>query len=531
MDSDQFRQAAHAAVEDIINYLENSQPTHIVPDQEFGSFQKSMPQSAPQQGEAWSDIYNDYKSLVQPQMTNWIAPNFAAFFPCGTSYSSILGELYAASYGGSFFSWVASPAATELEHVVMDWLARALALPEAFLNGDEGDGGGLMMTSASESILTVMVAARDRALRMERERKQAGRVNWFNCAKKLPNAAEDVDDGIGVNGSGPPIPGCYTSEESMSHFVVLGSETTHSSTKKAARILGLQFKTVLAPRDAGFAMTGSALAGAIQECLDDELQPIFVTATLGTTATCAIDDLPGIGEILKEHPFIWGHVDAACVGAALVCPEYKHLARDLGLFGSFNVNLNKWMFVNTDASCLFVQSRKCLARSLDITPSYLENDAQLKDKFYEPHHLSLTLTRRFRSLKVWFTLRTFGIEGLTTHIRAGVSLGEQFSTMLSHRADLFEIITGPAFALVTFRVRPALEQTDRGSADYNELCNDATRKVCHMVNSSNKAFVTGCEVGDLYVIRMVTSNINSNLDAMKIMLDMFVDAAEGIRNL
>lgn len=216
-----------------------------------------LPQTAPLSGESWNDIQTDYESLVVPRMTNWQSPGFAAFFPAGTSYASMLGEFYAASFGGSMFSWICSPAATELEEVVMDWLARALALPTAYLHSDpSSNGGGLVMSSASESTLTVMTAARDRMLDA--------------IAAKNPNVT------IALN---------WRQKEAVD-FVVLGSETSHSSVAKAARILNLQYIAVRAPASNGFRMTGPQLMTTIQQCTEQGLTPVFVAATLGTKHLC-----------------------------------------------------------------------------------------------------------------------------------------------------------------------------------------------------------------------------------------------------
>ena len=242
--------------------------TQTSPLTQTGQFFQHLPKTAPPHGEDWTQIHADFTSLLLPHMTCWNAPTFAAFFPGSTSYPSILGEMYAASLGGSMFSWVCSPTATELEYAVLNWLGRAMSLPESFLYGGDGDGagGGMMVSLASETILTVMTAARDRAIGMMMLRR--GYTRRHECHSE--DAATSSCECIGFN-----------KVEAAGRFVVLGSDTTHSSSEKAARILGLKYRSVAAPREDGFSMTARALEEVIDDCHSSGLYPIFVTATIG----------------------------------------------------------------------------------------------------------------------------------------------------------------------------------------------------------------------------------------------------------
>ena len=249
-----------------------------------------------------------------------------AFFPATTTFPSILGEIYSAAFTAPAFNWLCSPAVTELETVVLDWLARLLHLPRCFLS--EGEGGGVIQGSASEAIVTVMVAARERYLK---------------------GVCEELDD--------------PEREDKINRIrgrlVALGSEQSHSSTAKAAIVVGVRYKAIPTSMDDDLALTGEGLQSALDECLQEGLVPFYLTGTLGTTATCAIDRFGEIKEVVKKaklFPEIWIHVDAAYAGAALICEEYASLTNHFMAFDSFNMNMHKWLLTNFDARCALVPS-------------------------------------------------------------------------------------------------------------------------------------------------------------------------------
>jgi aromatic-L-amino-acid decarboxylase len=255
-----------------------------------------------------------------PGLTHWQHPNFMAFFPANASFPGIVGEMYSSAFTAAAFNWLASPAITELETVMLDWVAEMLALPECFLS--RGDGGGVIQGTASEIIATVMVAARERAVR----RHAAG----LGEGKEKEKEAEDKMD------------------YARGKLVALGSEQAHSATQKGAIIAGTKFRTVPAHRDDKYAMRGSSLRKVLEDCRRDGLIPYYLTVSLGTTGTCAVDDFEEVAEVIKDWPDVWVHVDAAYAGSALVCPEYQHLSGSLGHFDSFEVNMHKWMLTNFD---------------------------------------------------------------------------------------------------------------------------------------------------------------------------------------
>ena len=239
-----------------------------------------------------------------------------AFFPASVTYPSILGELYSAAFTAPAFNWLCSPAVTELETIVLDWLARLFGLPACFLS--DGEGGGVIQGSASETVVTVMIAARERYL------NQA-------CGALVGEAREEKKTLI------------------RGRLVALSSEETHSGTAKAAQILGVRHRSIETSMKDNLALTGQRLRLALDECQRDNLEPFFLTTTLGTTSTCATDRFEEIKDVTRSHPELWIHVDAAYAGAALVCEEYQHLAKPFDAFDSFNMNMHKWLLTNFDA--------------------------------------------------------------------------------------------------------------------------------------------------------------------------------------
>lgn len=480
-----------------------------------------LPSGPPQTGEAWPAIQADIERVIMPGLTHWQSPNFMAFFPANSTFPGMLGELYSAAFTAPAFNWLCSPAVTELETVVLDWVAQLLGLPECYLS--KGEGGGVIQGSASEAIVTVMVAARERIVRRRFEGMEEG---------------EEKEREMGAM---------------RARLVALGSEHAHSSTHKAANIAGTKYRSVPAPKDTGFTMTGAALRRKIEGCKSQGLEPFYITATLGTTATCAIDDFEGIAEVIKDYPDIWIHVDAAYAGAALVCPEYQHLAKHFDKFDSFDFNTHKWLLTNFDASCLFIKHRTSLTSALSITPSYLRNTFSDTGLITDYRDWQIPLGRRFRALKIWFVLRSYGIEGLQSHIRGHVKLGELFHSLLLTRPDLFAVLAGPAFALTVLTVRPkgwgkggrrpSTTRADRpdpgpgvylndftadAEARYTANANAATQAVYERVNGGGQVFLSSGVVGGTYNIRVVSANPMAEEKYLRQAFEILVKEAEAV---
>ena len=436
-----------------------------------------------------------------------------AFYPANSTYPGMLGEMYSAAFTAPAFNWQCSPAVTELETIVLDWLARALHLPDCFLS--EGRGGGVIQGSASEATLTCMIAARERYL------KQAS-ANLEGKAK---------DDKIA---------------DLKGRLVVLGSDQSHSGVAKAALIAGVRWKPIPCKLEEDLALTGEALLGALEECKRDRLEPFFLAATLGTTPTCAIDRFPEIADVVKLSPGLWVHVDAAYAGAALILEEYQYLAAQITPFDSFDMNMHKWMLTNFDASCLYVRDRTALTSALNITAPYLRNQYTESGVVIDYRDWQIPFGRRFRSMKIWFVMRTYGIQGMQAYIRNHINLGQEFASWLRERSDLFRIITPPAFALTALtliapgskdahlpnghtesKVAEGLATADilpKASSTDVERGNAITKAVYERINAKGELFLTS----SVYAIRVVAANERSDRVHLRGAFKTLVRTAEDI---
>ena len=499
----------------VVNYYDTIEDRRVVSNVEPGYLRKILPAGPPEEGESWADIQKDIETKIMPGLTHWYvwshlhhsklmitrqSPNFMAWFPASSSYPGMLGELYSAAFTAPAFNWICSPAVTELETVVLDWLAKILNLPECYLSSTQG--GGVIQGSASEAVVIVMVAARDKYLR--------------ETTSHLSGL--ELEDAIA---------------HKRSKLVALGSEMSHSSTQKAAQIAGVRFRSVPVTAENNYAMTGKDLEEVLLQCKAQGLEPFFLTATLGTTATCAVDDFASIASTLSTSVppnvpgEIWVHVDAAYAGAALVCPEYHHLTASFEHFHSFDMNMHKWLLTNFDASCLYVRKRKDLVDSLSIIASYLRNDFSESGLVTDYRDWQIPLGRRFRSLKIWFVLRTYGVKGLQEHIRKHIKLGEVFAGLIKTRADLFKIATGPSFALTVFTVLPR----NTGLIEQNAT----TKEVYELVNKRGEIFLTSGVIAGVYAIRIVSANPLADerniRKAFEILVETTVEIRDGKANV
>ena len=443
-----------------------------------------------------------------------------AWFPANTTYPSMLGELYSAAFTAPAFNWICSPAVTELETIVLDWMAHILQLPVCFLS--EGEGGGVIQGSASEAIVTVMVAARERYL------NQA-------CA--------------GLEGEERKEKLNYT----RGRLVALGSEQSHSSTAKAALIAGVHYKSIPTRMEDHLALTGEGVRIALDECASEGLEPFYITTTLGTTATCATDHFNEIAETLRKAHLstrIWVHVDAAYAGAALILDDYAHIANQFVAVDSFDMNMHKWLLTNFDASCLYVRNRAHLTSALSISRSYLSNPFSDSGIVTDYRDWQIPLGRRFRALKIWFVLRTYGVNGLKAHIQKHIAMGEKFAAWVRERDDLWEIVAPPAFALTVITIAPPAPskgvlpngvtdpKVNEGVASSDLLpctgekdrdrTNALTKDIYERINSAGEIFLTSGVVKGIYAIRLVSANEKADEVHLRRAFDILVNTAETV---
>ena len=409
MTPEEFRQHGHAVVDWIADYYGRIESYPVFSRAEPGQIRASLPADPPAQGEPFSAILADIEKLILPGITHWQSPNFYAYFPSNASGPAILGDLLSSGLGVQGMLWATSPACTELETHVLDWLVHMLGLPQKFLS--TSSGGGVIQDTASSASLCALLAARERATNFA--------SNQRGCDGKLV---------------------AYTSSQA------------HSSLEKGAQIAGIGRDNLrLIEVDDAFAMRPEALARQIEQDRRAGLVPFFVCATVGTTSSNAIDPVPEIARICGEHK-LWLHVDAAMSGTATLCPEFRHTHAGVELADSYCFNPHKWMFTNFDCDCFFVADRKALIQTLSVLPEYLRNQATETGAVIDYRDWQIPLGRRFRALKLWFVIRHYGVEGLQHHIRQHVAWAQWFADRV-RRDERFELAAPAPLNLVCFRHR------------------------------------------------------------------------------
>jgi aromatic-L-amino-acid/L-tryptophan decarboxylase len=412
---DEFRTHGHQLIDWIADYLGN--PTEpgsvggyrVHPTTEPGDVRAMLDEHPPTAPQSFDAVMADVERVVMPHVTHWQHPSFFAYFPSNTTYPSILGELLAAGLAVNGMSWVTSPAVTEIETLMMDWMLELLGLPDCF-HSTSPTGGGVIQATASEATLASVIAARWRAT--------TGAVNADGDTTRL---------------------------------VAYSTAHAHSSIEKGLRIAGigtdrLRFVEV----DECYAMRPEALAAAIDADLDAGLTPFWVCAAMGTTSSMAFDPVRAIGEITRSRG-LWLHVDGAMSGIAALAPEHRWVNDGMELADSYCTNPHKWMGVNFDCDLFWTSDRSALVGALSILPEYLRSQAAESGRAIDYRDWGIPLGRRFRALKMWFTLRCEGVDAMQTMIRSHIALAQELAGWV--RADpRFEVVAPHPQSLVCFRL-------------------------------------------------------------------------------
>ena len=450
MSPEDFRRHGHQVIDWIADYLQRIETFPVLSRAEPGQIRASLPPHAPEAGEPFANLLADIDRLILPGVTHWQSPNFYAYFPCNASGPAILGDLLSSGLGLQGMLWATSPACTELESHVLDWLAEMLALPQRFLS--TSSGGGVIQDTASSASLCALLAARERA-------------NKF------------LSNEQGCDGS----------------LVAYTSSQAHSSIEKAVRIAGIGSENLrLIEVDAQFAMRPEALAAQIEKDRSAGKLPFFVCATVGTTSSNGLDPVTAIGEICQANS-LWLHVDAAMSGTAALCPEFRFIHNGLQLADSYCFNPHKWMFTNFDCNCFYVADRKALIQALSVLPEYLRNKASETGAVIDYRDWQIPLGRRFRSLKLWFVIRHYGVEGLRHHVREHIRLAQEFAKWV--QADSrFELAAPVPLNLACFRLKS-------GDA--------ANQQLMDRLNQSGDLYLTHTRLNDRLTLRLCVGQANT----------------------
>jgi aromatic-L-amino-acid decarboxylase len=461
MTPSQFREYGRLVIDWIADYYEHIETYPVLSQVKPGDIRATLPPAPPATGEPFPDILADVNTLL-PGITHWQSPNFFAYFPANASGPAILGDLLSSGLGVQGMLWATSPAATELETHVLDWLVDMLGLPQKF------KGNGVLQDTASSASLTALLAARERATNFM--------SNKNGCDGKLT---------------------AYTSTQ------------THSSVEKAMGIAGMGRANLrLIPTDENFAMRVDALAARVAEDRAAGLTPCFVTATIGTTSSNALDPIRTIGEFCRAEG-LWLHVDAAMSGTAALCPEFRYTHDGVELADSYLFNPHKWMFTNFDCNVFFVADHTALINTLSILPEYLKNQATQSGAVYDYRDWHIQLGRRFRSLKLWFVIRHYGVEGLQYHVRQHVALAQQFAGWVRAHPD-FELAAPAPLNLVCFRHKS-------GDAFNRALLDN--------LNQSGELYLTHTVLDGKFTLRMCIGQTNTEERHVRAAWEKICDAA------
>jgi len=450
MNINEFRKHAHELVEWMAGYMENVENYPVKSQVSPGDIFNKIPDKPPLHPESFKALMKDLDTIIMPGITHWQSPDFYAYFAANTSPASVLAEMIIATLGAQCMIWETSPSAAELEEKVMIWLRDMIGLPSEF--------EGVIQDSASTATLAAIITAREK-------------ITGFSINEKGARQAGNLR--------------------------VYCSTQTHSSVDKAVKISGIGHKNLIKiPVREDFSMDPGRLKAAIWSDLRNGFIPCCVVATIGTTGTTAIDPLRAIGEICGENG-IWLHVDAAMAGSALILPEFQWMLDGREYIDSFVFNPHKWMFTNFDCSAYFVRDAGTLIKTFEILPDYLKT--RTRGNVNDYRDWGVPLGRRFRALKLWSVIRSYGIEGLQDKIRKHISIAASLAEKISGEKD-FEILAPVVISVVCFRYKPAGLNEDQ--------LNSLNEKINHQLNDTGDIYLSHTTLNGKYTLRMVTAQTN-----------------------
>ena len=465
MKNEEFRRFGHRFVDWIADYFENVETFPVLSPLAPGDVRKNIPAVPPTRGEDMGSVFRDFENVILPGMAHWQHPGWFAYFPANNSPASVLGEMLTAGLGAQCMVWKTSPAAAELEEAVLDWLSQMIGLPQGL--------AGVIQDSASTATLCALLSARERTT------------------------------GFGSNDDGLRMP-----------LTVYASEEAHSSIEKGVKIAGYGRKNLRRiPTDDTFALLPGRLEEAVIRDKDAGLVPACVVATVGTTSSGALDPLAPIGEICRRHG-LWLHVDAAYAGTAALLPEMRGIIDGVEAADSFVFNPHKWMLTNFDCSAYYVKDPAALVRTFEILPEYLKTGVDAKVKNYRDW--GIPLGRRFRALKLWFVIRSYGVEGLQAMVREHLRLARVVEGWVEADAR-FELLAPVALGLVCFRLNDGRDES---------ALNTLNQALLDRINGTGRVFLSHTTLRGKFTIRLVVGQRTTAERHVREAWDV-IDAAAG----
>jgi aromatic-L-amino-acid/L-tryptophan decarboxylase len=457
MNISDFRRHAHEMADYIANYLEDIDSLPVKSLKKPGEIFNALPLSPPDDAEPFDKLMYDFNHIILPGITHWQSPGFFAYFPANSSYPSVLAEMLTAAMGAQCMVWETSPAAAELEEKVMEWLKQMTGIPANF--------HGVIQDTASTSTLVALLTAR--------EKHTSFQIN---------------ESGFNHN-----------------NFRIYCSTEAHSSVEKAVKIAGFGRKNLVKiDVDENQSLNPEALEAAIKTDIQKGLTPLFVVVAIGTTGTAAIDPLKPVSLICSRMN-IWLHVDAAYAGTAMLLPEYRHLLNGIEDADSYVFNPHKWMFTNFDCSAYFVKDRNALINTFEILPEYLKTKSDNQVNNYRDW--GIQLGRRFRALKLWFVIRSMGVDNMRKTIHNHIIWANWIAEQIK-KSENFELIEPQHFSLVCFRLKP-INIID------NEILNILNQKFLFHLNATGKLYLSHTKVNNTYVLRLLAGQTYLQFEHVK----------------
>ena len=445
MNTEEFRKNAHQLVDWMADFFDEVENLPVTPEMQPGDVYRKIPEAPPTESEAFAQIFSDFKEKIVPGMSHWQSPNWFAYFPANSSKPSILAEMLTATLGTQGMIWLTSPAATELEERMMEWLRQMIGLPAGFT--------GVIQDTASTATLVALLTAREK-------------FTGWNINRKGFNEQP---------------------------FTLYCSSQAHSSIDKAVKIAGFGEENLRKiPVDEDFALIPNLLENAIEKDLKAGKKPLAVISALGTTSSTAIDPIRPIGEICQKYG-LWHHIDAAFAGTALLLPEKRWMNDGAEMADSFVFNPHKWMLVNFDCTAYFVKDPQLLVRTFSITPEYLKTSQDQVVKNYRDW--GIQLGRRFRALKLWFVIRSYGVEGIQKMLRYHLKMARWFEQQIDDSED-FEKLAPVPLNTICFRYKPQ-------NIEQEHVLNSLNKILIEKLNETRKVLFTQTKLDDKFIIRMV----------------------------
>jgi aromatic-L-amino-acid/L-tryptophan decarboxylase len=453
IDSEEFRKIGKEVVDWIADYLKDAEKYPVLSHVKPGEIKNQLPAAPPASPEKMETILADFNRIIFPGITHWNHPGFLAYFANSASAPGILAEMLATALNVNGMLWRTSPSATELEEVVLDWFRQMLGLPQEF--------HGVIIDTASVSTLVALTAAREAMHKRVREQGLSGRTD-------LPRLR------------------------------LYCSEHTHSSIEKAAIVLGVgQSGVCKISSDAEFRMNAKELATAIEEDKKNGRLPFAVVATVGTTSTTSIDPVPAIADICQREK-LWLHVDAAYGGAAAIVPEMRFILDGCERADSFVTNPHKWLFTPMDCSVLFTRHVSTLKQAFSLVPEYLKTTDSEVINYMD---WGVQLGRRFRALKLWFIIRSFGVNGIASRLREHCRLAREFASWIDADKD-FERLAPVPLSVICFRYHPKNIVDETTLEQFNA-------QIIEKVNAQGEVFLSHTKLNGIYTIRIAIGNLGT----------------------